>query len=79
MSENDWPVSAAVYLAQPEPAPLELPNDALATAIRTTWRREHPNYWSEIHGRYAKMAIEDAIKCISAGYSSPSARPCVVK
>jgi hypothetical protein len=65
-------VSAAEYLAQPGTAPSELPNDELSKAIKIKWRGEHPDYWSEIYGRYRKMPIDDAIRCVSAGYSSPA-------
>ena len=50
--DNDWPVSASVYLAAELPELAPLPNDDLGRAIKIRWRRHHPDYWLNIYGRY---------------------------
>jgi len=71
---DDWPVPASTYLLQPEPAPLGLPDDELARAIKIKWppKQHHVDYLAEIYCRFSRMPIDDAIKCVSAGYSSPA-------
>lgn len=70
--DYDLPISAADYLDRPMPPEPQLPNDVLGRAIKEQWRGQHPGYWSEIYWRYRRMPIDDAIECVSAGYSSPA-------
>jgi hypothetical protein len=67
---TDWPVPASFIAGLPEPAPL--PDDAIGRAIKATWRSEHPDYWSLVYSRYDGLRIDEAMKCIQLGYSSPA-------
>jgi len=70
---DDWPVSAFTYLLQPEPAPLDLPDDELARAIKLKWpsKQHHVDYLAEIYWRFSRMPMAEAIRCVRLGYSTP--------
>jgi len=70
-NDTDLPISAAEYLKRPVPECEPFPDDELARAVKAQFRGD-ANYLANVYGRFRRVPIEDAIKAVRLGYSSPA-------